>query len=105
MKFWFPGHPGTGVIGDQRLISKGMDQQLLTAIRLAISGDWDAAHEIVQDRSDALACRIHGYLHRIEGDETNASYWYRQARCPIPTCSVDDEAQEIIQRLESAGRT
>jgi hypothetical protein len=30
--------------------------------------EWDDAHQLIQQYSDPLACLIHGYLHRIEGD-------------------------------------
>lgn len=47
-------------------------------------GDWDAAHEIVQQLHDRGAARIHAYLHRKEGDEWNARYWHRQAGSAYP---------------------
>ena len=46
-------------------------------------GDWDRAHKIVQDESDADAAWVHAYLHRVEGDLGNAGYWYRQAGQPV----------------------
>jgi hypothetical protein len=54
--------------------------ELLRAVDLALSGDWDAAHEIVQQyEDDATAAWIHAVLHKIEGDPGNARYWYRHA--------------------------
>ena len=44
---------------------------------------WDKAHEIVMGLRDKLAFRIHGLLHRIEGDLDNARYWYDQADVPF----------------------
>lgn len=41
--------------------------------------DWERAHEIVQDMETSEAAWIHAYLHRKEGDEFNAGYWYRRA--------------------------
>jgi len=41
--------------------------------------DWDKAHAIVMGLRDKLAFRIHGLLHRIEGDLDNARYWYDKA--------------------------
>lgn len=53
---------------------------LLRAVDLALSGDWDGAHDIVQkDETDPTACRIHAVLHKIEGDEANARHWYKRA--------------------------
>ena len=49
---------------------------LLTAVKLALDGDWDASHKIAQDYSDSNANWIHAVLHKIEGDEWNSKYWY-----------------------------
>jgi len=50
--------------------------ELLKAVQLALSGDWDASHKIAQDYSDSTANWIHAVLHKIEGDEWNSKYWY-----------------------------
>ncbi len=50
------------------------------AVDLALAGDWDGAHAIVQeDETDRFACWVHAVLHKIEGDAENARYWYRLA--------------------------
>ncbi len=55
-------------------------EDLIEAVTLAIAGDWEDAHKIVQrHEEDAMACWIHAVLHKIEGDEQNARYWYRLA--------------------------
>jgi len=52
-------------------------QALLNAVDVALAGEWDQAHRIVQaDESDPMACRIHAVLHKIEGDAWNSRYWY-----------------------------
>jgi hypothetical protein len=57
-----------------------MDKNLLQAIELALAGQWDAAHQTVQQyETDATAAWIHAVLHKIEGDPDNARYWYRRA--------------------------
>ena len=58
-------------------------------LRLALthleSGDWRAAHEIVQkDEESPLSCWVHGVVHVMEGDLPNARYWYRQAKRSFP---------------------
>jgi hypothetical protein len=48
-------------------------------------GDWRAAHRIVQkDEDSKLACWAHGIVHLMEGDLSNARYWYRAAGLPFP---------------------
>lgn len=49
------------------------------SINLALSGQWNAAHEIVQQYEDTTAAWIHAVLHKIEGDQDNSRYWYRRA--------------------------
>jgi len=54
--------------------------ELLEAIELALAGQWDAAHELVQQyEDDATASWIHAVLHKLEGDLGNSRYWYRRA--------------------------
>jgi hypothetical protein len=55
-------------------------EELTRAVELALAGDWQDAHAIVQQHeTDATSCWIHAVLHRIEGDTGNARYWYRRA--------------------------
>jgi hypothetical protein len=57
-----------------------MTDDLLRAIDLALRGQWDAAHRLVQqDEDDPMAAWIHAVLHKIEGDLGNSRYWYRRA--------------------------
>lgn len=57
--------------------------ELRQAIDLALAGDWQGAHEIVQrDEADPTAAWIHAVIHKIEGDFGNAGYWYRRAGRP-----------------------
>jgi hypothetical protein len=52
---------------------------LLKALWHESNGDWQRAHEIVQDLDGREAARVHAYLHRREGDLPNAGYWDRRA--------------------------
>ena len=54
--------------------------QMTKAVGLALKDEWAAAHEIVQDLSDPIACWIHAVLHKIEGDAFNSRYWYARSR-------------------------
>ena len=58
-------------------------------------GDWDMAHQIAQDLDDASGAWIHAYLHRKEGDQSNAAYWYRRAKRPVASETLDDEWETI----------
>ena len=67
--------------------------------RLLASGDWHGAHAIVQEDPSPEAAWIHAHLHRIEGDEMNARYWYRRAGRPFPAIDLDAERAEITAAL------
>src|SRR5580658_10788680 len=42
-------------------------------------GDWKQAHDRAQDDEGPEASWVHAYLHRKEGDQGNAAYWYGRA--------------------------
>ncbi|MEQ1738849.1 MAG: hypothetical protein ABL884_02995 [Methyloglobulus sp.] len=69
------------------------------ALRLIQNKNWDAAHSLVQDCPDPLSCRIHGYLHRIEGDLANARYWYQRAGLGMPEDSLDLELERLLMQV------
>ena len=62
-------------------------------------GDWDKAHECAQEQEDAEGSWVHAYLHRKEGDHSNARYWYAQAQRPFFPGSLDDEWNSIVAAL------
>ena len=66
---------------------------------LQISSDnWDEAHELIQSDFDKLSCLVHAYLHRLEGDKSNASYWYRRAGEPFPKNTLSEEYERLISK-------
>ena len=70
--------------------------QLSKAVAHLEAGDWQAAHEIVQqDEESPLSCWAHGIVHIMEGDLPNARYWYGQAKRPFP--AKPDAAAEARQ--------
>ncbi|MBR0667333.1 hypothetical protein GXW71_23450 [Roseomonas hellenica] len=72
---------------------------LLRALWLGLRGEWTAAHEIAQAHDDANAAWVHAWLHRIEGDESNAAYWYRRAGKEVGQGSTDAEGEAIARTL------
>ena len=54
----------------------------LQALWWAGKADWQKAHELAQSDSGSHASWVHAYLHRQEGDEGNAGYWYSRAGKP-----------------------
>ena len=80
-----------------------MTETALKALQLVAAGDWDGAHELVQDDPSAEASWVHAHLHRVEGDLSNAGYWYRQAGKPQATGDLAEERQAIEQALAGKG--
>jgi hypothetical protein len=71
----------------------------LQALWHAAKGDWNAAHEQAQAQEDAAGAWVHAYLHRWEGDQSNAAYWYRRAGKPVAGESLEAEWEAIVQAL------
>jgi hypothetical protein len=72
---------------------------LLVSLWYERRGDWTRAHEIAQDVESADAAWVHAYLHRREGDQSNAAFWYRRAGKPVARGSLDDEWRAIVAAL------
>jgi hypothetical protein len=71
----------------------------LVALWHGARGNWDRAHRIVQDDDSADAAWVHAWLHRVEGDPSNARYWYGRAGKPEETGSTEIEWAEIATAL------
>ena len=61
--------------------------------------DWHQAHEIAQETNTPPQCLIHAYLHRKEGDNWNANYWYQRAGRKMPATSLEQEWEDIAKEL------
>ena len=75
----------------------------LAALWWAAKGCWDEAHKIVQDEATADSAWVHAYLHRVEGDLSNAGYWCRRASKPVATGPLETEWDGIVSALLQAG--
>lgn len=80
-----------------------LNNDLLKAVELALAGDWEAAHQLVQQfESDAMAAWIHAVLHKMEGDLSNSRYWYRRAD---QMEHVDDEPRAELTAIQAELRS
>lgn len=72
----------------------------MTALWHDRRGNWTAAHDALQNDESPPAAWVHAYLHRKEGDESNARYWYARAGKPFPAGqSFEQEGAEIARQL------
>lgn len=62
-------------------------------------GDWKRAHESVQQDQSVEGAWVHAYLHRKEGDPSNAAYWYSRAGKPVCQEPLEAEWLSIVNRL------
>jgi hypothetical protein len=76
----------------------------LQALWRQAKGDWHEAHRLAQTQTDETGAWVHAYLHRVEGDETNANHWYLRAGKPNSSAPLNEEWEEIASALLSHGR-
>lgn len=72
---------------------------LQRALQRDARGDWHGAHEAAQAGDDRDSAWVHAYLHRKEGDQWNAEYWYRRAGRPAFDGPLEQEWREIAEEL------
>lgn len=75
----------------------------LEALWWDAKGEWDKAHECAQARDDRPGMHVHAYLHRKEGDPSNAAYWYRRAGAEPATVTLDEEWDQLVGMLLAHG--
>lgn len=69
----------------------------LQALWYDAKNNWKKAHALIQDLEDKDAAWIHAYLHRKEGDNWNADYWYRRAGKNRPVVDLPNEWEQIVK--------
>jgi hypothetical protein len=62
-------------------------------------GDWQRAHDCAQRDGGPSGSIVHAYLHRKEGDQSNAGYWYRRAGRPPAEGSLKAEWEALAREL------
>jgi hypothetical protein len=75
----------------------------LVALWHLAQGDWQKAHALVDREQGATAAWVHAHLHRVEGDEGNAAYWYRRAGKPATSAPLGEEWDTIAGALLTEG--
>lgn len=60
---------------------------------------WDQAHVCAQEDAGRDSAWVHAYLHRKEGDDPNAAYWYHRAKREHASGPFDGEWSSIVGEL------
>lgn len=68
----------------------------LTGLWWDAKGDWAKAHESAQADEGPRGSWVHAYLHRKEGDASNAEYWYRRAGKSPASGALEEEWAEMV---------
>ncbi len=63
------------------------------------NGDWERAHRCAMADESADGAAVHAYLHRKEGDLSNARYWYNRAGRTPADGSLDAEWDALAAEL------
>jgi hypothetical protein len=59
-------------------------------------GDWQTAHDLIDQENDNQCAYVHAYLHHKEGDSWNADYWYRRAGKTRPAIPLAEEWENLV---------
>ena len=62
-------------------------------------GDWKEAHRLAQAQDDQNCAWVHGYLHRVDGNDARAGKWYRRADRSQSSAPLEKEWEEIVSML------
>jgi hypothetical protein len=62
---------------------------------------WERAHACAQADGSREGAWVHAHLHRVEGDDANAGYWYARAgrKPPAKTVTFEAEREAITRAL------
>jgi len=71
----------------------------LAALWWDAKGDWARAHSLVDELDTPEGMVVHAYLHRKEGVEWNADYWYARAGRKYRRPTLDAEWRALAEGL------
>ena len=71
----------------------------LAALWWDAKGDWARAHALVDDLESREGMAVHAYLHRKEGSDSNADYWYGRSGRDFHRPNLDAEWAALVEGL------
>jgi len=74
----------------------------LEALWWDAKGDWKRAHALVDELETPDGMAVHAYLHRKEGEQWNADYWYRLAERDYQRATLEEEWAALVVGLRGS---
>jgi hypothetical protein len=74
----------------------------LAALWWDAKGDWTRAHGLVDKLESVEAMAVHAYLHRKEGDASNAEYWYQRTGRGFHREPLAAEWEALVEALSGS---
>ncbi len=71
----------------------------LEALWWDAKGGWARAHGLVDELETPEAMAVHAYLHRKEGEDGNAEYWYKRSGKGFYRPSLESEWSALVEGL------
>lgn len=62
-------------------------------------GNWARAHALVDELETPDGMAVHAYLHRKEGEDWNAEYWYQRAGKSYYRPALEAEWTALLEAL------
>ena len=85
---------------------RGPRVDCVRSLLLLQAGEFERSHSIVQEMSGSDPAYIHGMIHRVEGDFSNAKYWFRRSKkhpafigTPIDPFGITDMVENIKGKM------
>ncbi len=74
----------------------------LAALWWDARGDWARAHGLVDELESIDGMAVHAYLHRKNGDASNAEYWYQRAGRGLQREALAAEWEALVEGLSGS---
>lgn len=68
----------------------------LAALWWLTNRNWQKAHDLIDPEPGSDAAWVHALLHRMEGDQANANYWYARAGKARPNQTIRQEMDALL---------
>lgn len=60
------------------------------------NSNWEKAHDLIDREPGIDVAWVHAFLHRMEGDQANANYWYARSGRQHPGTTIGKELEQLL---------